>query len=128
MKTGRLAGDVPQRVLDGRDRGEANRARREARGLHELERDELDAARVKALDLREQVVEHRRQRAVGTVVVGLAPAADTGVGVHPHQQARAVADALHEAAQAGDLHWVGSPMSARWAGSASGTAASRRLV
>ena len=62
----------------------------------QLEHDELDAPGIDALDLLEQIVEHRRQRPIRSVIIGLAPAGDPFIGLDLHQQPRPVADALHE--------------------------------
>src|SRR5262249_53255788 len=57
-----------------------------------------------AADEAGEIVEQRRQRLVGTVVVALAPAGDAVVGVDRDDHARAVLVARHEGAQAVDPH------------------------
>ena len=104
----RLGRDVPQGMVDGRDGGEAQRTRREALQLQQLQDQELDAPRILALDLHIEIVEQRRQGLVRPMVVALAPAGDALVGVDGDDDPRPVAVAGHEAPQSGDAQSLSS--------------------
>ena len=101
---GILAGDVPERLIEGGDRRQADSPGREPELLVDLHHQVLDAARVLAPDQREQVVGDRRHAQVGSGGVRLAPAVDALVGLHLHERARARLQGRHVGGDTGDLH------------------------
>jgi ABC-type cobalamin transport system ATPase subunit len=91
-------------MVDGREGGEMQRTRREARLLQQIEHQVLDAARILPAQERGEIFEQRQQRPVGAVVVAFAPAGDAFVGIDGHDDPRAVLVARHIRAQLRDLH------------------------
>jgi hypothetical protein len=101
-ETGSLPRDVPQRVVDGGDGGESHRSRREAGGLEEELVHGRGPGGVPAAQLVREVLDHRREREVGAVVVDLRPPVQPVVGGDPDKDARPVPHPLQIRADAVD--------------------------
>ena len=101
--------NVPQALIDRRDRRQHERARRKARLLHQQQDQVLDPARIVPANEIEQVIQDRRQRLVGTVIVAFAPADQPVIRVDRHDDPGPVFVARHEGAQPLDFHLVFHP-------------------